>query len=138
MDEAPPAYHESRPTELNVSNRPTMPSPFDRATLHEQIKIKRACSPVDLVKLAGECDQLLNLPSIEQARNDVHDEEIDCGDLFGSESLFVSLNLTPLSLQPAQRSISRVRILSHPLQQPQVPLNPRPCATTTIKLEIST
>ena len=99
MDDAPTAaYHEPRPTELDVSNRPTIPSPFDRTTLYEQIKIKRACSPVDLVKLAGECDQLLNLPSIEQARDDVHDEEIDCGDLFGSESLLVSLSLTSLSL----------------------------------------
>ena len=98
MDDAPTAYHdhEAEPTKLNASNRPTMPSPFDRTTLDEQIRNKRACSPVDLVKLAAECDQLLNLPSVEQARDDVHDEEIDCGDLFGSESFFVSLSFISL------------------------------------------
>jgi hypothetical protein len=66
-----------------------MPSPFDRSELKEQIKTKRTCSPLDLSKMPDECDQLLNLQPIVHQKNEeeVHDEEIDCGDLFGSKYL---------------------------------------------------
>jgi hypothetical protein len=69
-----------------------MPSPFDRSELKEQIKTKRTCSPLDLSKMPDECDQLLNLQPIVHQKNEeeVHDEEIDCGDLFGSKYLSFS------------------------------------------------
>jgi hypothetical protein len=68
------------PQEITIPNRPKMPSPFDRSNLKDQIKTKQTCSPLDLKKLPNECDQLLNLQSIIHQK----DEEIDCGDLFGS------------------------------------------------------
>jgi len=61
-----------------------MPSPFDRSKLKEQIQTKKTCSPVDLSKMPEECDQLLNLQPIIHQK----DEEIDCGDLFGSKYCF--------------------------------------------------
>jgi hypothetical protein len=60
-----------------------MPSPFDRSKLKDQIQNKQTCSPLDLAKMPEECDQLLNLQPIIQQK----DEEIDCGDLFGSKYL---------------------------------------------------
>ena len=69
---------------MNILNRPKMPSPFDRTRLKEQIKTKRTCSPINLSRISQECDQLLNLPSIIRQKEQ-NDEEIDCGDLFGSK-----------------------------------------------------
>lgn len=71
------------PQEITIPNRPKMPSPFDRSNLKDQIKTKQTCSPLDLAKLPTECDQLLNLQPIIHQK----DEEIDCGDLFGSKYL---------------------------------------------------
>lgn len=73
-----------------------MPSPPDRSNLKEKIQNKRTCSPLDLSTLPQECDQLLNLQSIiqqkqQQTEQQTQDEEIDCGDLFGSTYLNVSL-----------------------------------------------
>ncbi|CAF1543067.1 unnamed protein product [Rotaria magnacalcarata] len=90
---------ELTPIETSISGRPKMPSPYDRSKLKEQIKNKRACSPLDLVKMPQECDQLLNLqPVIRQQnqspREEIYDEEIDCGDLFGQ-----SLNRQPIVQQ---------------------------------------
>ena len=66
-------------------NQPKMPSPFDRSKLKEQIKIKRTCSPIDLSTMPKECDQLLNLrPIVHRQQKEIPNEEIDCGDLFGS------------------------------------------------------
>jgi hypothetical protein len=62
-----------------------MPLPFERSTLEERIKKKRSCSPIDLKTMPEECDRLLNLPSICHRTDEIRDEEIDCGDLFGSE-----------------------------------------------------
>lgn len=80
------------PVEPVTVDRPKMPSPFDRSKLKEQIQAKRTCSPVDLSKIPEECDQLLNLqPIIQQKPVQTHEEEeaqseeIDCGDLFGSQ-----------------------------------------------------
>lgn len=71
-----------------VTSRPTMPLPFERTNLKETIRRKRSCSPVDLSNLPSECDRLLNLPAIEQPDKEKHrEEEIDCGDLFGSEKI---------------------------------------------------
>jgi len=67
-----------------------MPSPFDQLKLKEQIQIKQKCSPLDLLKMPEECDQLLNLqPIIHKKIEEIdhRDEEIDCGDLFGSKYL---------------------------------------------------
>jgi hypothetical protein len=72
------------PQEITIPNRPKMPSPFDRSNLKDQIKTKQTCSPLDLAKLPTECDQLLNLQPIIHQK----DEEIDCGDLFGSKYCF--------------------------------------------------
>ena len=79
------AKDEAVPTETVIPSRPTIPSPFDRSTLKEQIRTKRACSPVDLTRLPGECDRLLNLPPIIRRQEETQDEEIDCHDLFGSK-----------------------------------------------------
>ncbi|CAF4039183.1 unnamed protein product [Adineta steineri] len=75
---------EPTPIETIIPERPKMPSPFDRSKLKEQIKTKVICSPLDLSKLPHECDQLLNLQPIVHKK----DEEIDCGDLFGTGSTF--------------------------------------------------
>ncbi|CAF0833400.1 unnamed protein product [Rotaria sordida] len=85
----PITKHEPTTMETNIPNRPKMPSPFDRSKLKEQIKTKRTCSPLDLSKMPEECDQLLNLqPIIHQQQEEILDEEIDCGDLFGTGSTF--------------------------------------------------
>lgn len=70
--------------EVTICDRPKMPSPLDRSNLKEQIKKKQQCSPLDLAKMPEECDQLLNLPPIVQQKQE-EQEEIDCGDLFGSK-----------------------------------------------------
>ena len=72
---------------MTIPNRPKMPSPFDRTRLKELIKMKRTCSPIDLSIMPQECDQLLNLPPIVRQKedDDNDEEEIDCGDLFGSK-----------------------------------------------------
>ncbi|CAF3423120.1 unnamed protein product [Rotaria socialis] len=90
---------ELTPIETSISDRPKMPSPYDRSKLKEQIQNKRACSPLDLAKMPQECDQLLNLqPIIQQQkqppREETYDEEIDCGDLFGQ-----SFNRQPIVQQ---------------------------------------
>lgn len=75
--------------EVTICDRPKMPSPLDRANLKEQIKKKQQCSPLDLAKMPEECDQLLNLPAIVQQKLQQQEEEIDCGDLFGSKFEFL-------------------------------------------------
>ncbi len=72
------------PQEITIPNRPKMPSPYDRSELQDQIRKKQRCSPLDLAKMPEECDQLLNLQPILRQK----EEEIDCGDLFGSEYFF--------------------------------------------------
>ncbi|CAF3330610.1 unnamed protein product [Rotaria sp. Silwood2] len=66
--------------EITIPNKPKIPSPFDRSKLKEQIKNKQTCSQLDLLKMPKECDQLLNLQTIIHQK----DEEIHCGDLFGT------------------------------------------------------
>ncbi|UJR35445.1 hypothetical protein I4U23_028201 [Adineta vaga] len=86
---------EPTPMEPTIVDRPKMPSPFDRSKLKDQIKAKRTCSPIDLSKMPEDCDQLLNLqPIIHQKPEQIHDEEIDCGDLFGKCDQ--SFNLQPI------------------------------------------
>lgn len=80
--------------EISIPNRPKIPSPFSREKLKEQIQMKQTCSPLDLANMPQECDQLLNLqPIVQQPRKqeevkEVEEEEIDCGDLFGTGSVF--------------------------------------------------
>jgi len=73
---------ESIVQEIPMANRSKIPSPFDRSKLKEQIQCKQTCSPLDLLKMPKECDQLLNLQPIIHQKDE---EEIDCGDLFGSK-----------------------------------------------------
>ncbi|CAF2860199.1 unnamed protein product [Rotaria sp. Silwood2] len=70
--------------EITIPNKPKIPSPFDRSKLKEQIENKQTCSQLDLLKMPEECDQLLNLQTIIHQK----DEEIHCGDLFGTDSTF--------------------------------------------------
>ncbi|CAF0993465.1 unnamed protein product [Adineta ricciae] len=89
-----PMDDQPAPVEPVTVDRPKMPPPFDRSKLKEQIQAKRTCSPVDLSKMPEECDQLLNLQPIIQQKlvqtreEEVHVEEIDCGDLFATGSAF--------------------------------------------------
>jgi hypothetical protein len=90
MDESiinnePIMNNEPIPVEATIPEKPKMPSPYDRSKLKEQIKNKQTCSPLDLSKLPEECDQLLNLQPIIHRKEEIHDDEIDCGDLFGSK-----------------------------------------------------
>lgn len=90
-------------TTTALPSRPTMPLPFDRSKLKDEIRQKRSCSPVDFSTMPEECDRLLNLPPIshrkeheeggeaEEKKEEIPDEneEIDCGDLFGSKRFFL-------------------------------------------------
>ncbi|CAF4535125.1 unnamed protein product [Rotaria sp. Silwood1] len=107
--------HEPTTVETNIPNRPKMPSPFDRSKLEDQIKTKRSCSPLDLAKMPEECDQLLNLqPIIYQQQEEILDEEIDCGDLFGTGSKFdVTSTHSELILPEVSNSVQNKSIQDH-------------------------